>query len=150
MIIFLSITYDSYFYFTIITVFSFNVLTKNPRKTCPHYSSAYAPVKGGISVVEKDAGELLAVGPLKMLRHSWTVRSPPSVTVLPLPHDHRVPVLLPLGAHPLSTTTTTALGISHSHPSTQPHCGISHARATHTRAAGAWEHFRVFPRSSSS
>lgn len=29
-----------------------------------------------------------------------------------------------------------------------PPCGISHARATHTRnVAAAWEHFRVFPRS---
>jgi len=34
-----------------------------------------------------------------MLWHRWTVRPPPSVTVLPLPHNHRVSMLLPLGTH---------------------------------------------------
>lgn len=37
-----------------------------------------------------------------MLRHGRAIGPPTSVTVLPLPHDHRVSVLLPLGAHPLT------------------------------------------------
>lgn len=60
----------------------------------------FGPVESGVGVVEEDPRELLVMGPLEMLRHGRAVGPPTSVTVLPLPHDHRVSMLLPLGAHP--------------------------------------------------
>lgn len=44
-----------------------------------------------------------------MLRHRRTVRPPPSVTVLPLPYNHRVSVLLPLGTHLSSLSPSLSL-----------------------------------------
>lgn len=61
--------------------------------------ASFRPVESGIRVVEEHPRELLIMGPFEMLRHSRTIRPPPSVTVLPLPHDHCVSVLLPLGVH---------------------------------------------------
>lgn len=144
----------SLFLFLLLVLFSFFFSLQNPNIHLPDFLSqgkctiahlrkggspqTNGPVEGGIRVVEEHPCELLRVGPLEMLRHSRAVGPPPSVTILPLPHDHRVSVLLPLGAHPPSRPPF-------------PPCGISHARATHTRnVAAAWEHFRVFPRSPSS
>jgi len=63
---------------------------------------SFRPVEAGIRVIEEYPRELLIMGPFEMLRHGRTIRPPTSVTILPLPDDHRVSVLLPLGAHPLA------------------------------------------------
>lgn len=104
---------------------------------------SFGPVEAGIRVVEEHPRELLIMSPFEMLRHGRTIRPPTSVTILPLPDDHRVSVLLPLGAHPLTRRSSRP-------PRSAPYPprGISHAHATYTCSiAAAWEHFRVFPRS---
>lgn len=112
------------------------------------YISQQVPVKSRIRIVQENPREFLAMSPLEMLRYSWAVRPPPPVAILPLPYNHRMPVLLPLSTHPVpSNRSVRTLALPTAPWSARPLCGISHARATHTRAAGAWEHFRVFPQS---
>lgn len=107
---------------------------------------SFGPVEGGIRVVEEHPRELLIMGPFEMLRHGRTIGPPPSVTILPLPHDHRVSVLLPLGAHPPSPSRCRPASPRARPLSPVPSLwNFTRTRDTHSQRSGSVGTFSSFP-----
>lgn len=108
---------------------------------------SFEPVEGGIRVIKEHPRKLLIMSPFEMLRHGRAIRPPPSVTILPLPHDHRVSVLLPLGTHspPLPSPLPPRVDCARPFSLVPSLWNFTRTRDTHSQRSGSVGTFSSFP-----